>query len=281
MDIKSVTESLNIKIVIPEGNSLERVNGITASREDNGTILFNIKPLFHFNIVHYALLNYLKVFTENNFKCTIILQDLITTNGDFLDEINTQKEAIDAMNLLFERIKKYKINLENIEIIPESGLLRLYNRGKRKFFFDLIKLSSISDKENISSITTNSFEHIDSLCCFLYETFIIPEFVITGGNELNTVWHKLRKRGSLDKLMGNEYSSPIMLVVPDIYKHNNEELISTLDKDDPFYEHYNTSKINITNLKYAELITSLNKKVKLLVSENPNEIIAEFKSIVY
>ena len=106
MGIKSIASSLNINIVIPEGNSLERTEGITKGRGDNGTILFNIKPLFHFNIVHYALFNYLKVFTTNNFKCTIILQDLITINGDFIDEINTEKEAIEAMNILYERMKK-------------------------------------------------------------------------------------------------------------------------------------------------------------------------------
>ncbi len=91
----------------------------------NGTILFNLKPLFHMNVVHFAILSYLKVFTQNKYKCTIVLQDLITANGDFfLEEINTLVVANEAMDLMFDRLKKFEIDLDYIEIIPESSLLR-------------------------------------------------------------------------------------------------------------------------------------------------------------
>jgi hypothetical protein len=277
MKIKDIAHKLNIQILVPEGQSLERINAIT----DSGTILFNLKPLFHLNIIHFALFSYLKILTENNFKCTIVLQDLMTANGDFLDEINTQDEANVAMDMLYKRLKKFSINLNNIEIIPESGLLRLYNRGERRFFYDLIKLSSKADKVLNNSAVLKSFDHIDSMCAFLYESFLKPDFVVTGGDELNTIWYQMRKRGNLSSLFGDSYNSPVMLVLPNIYKHDKKELISTLDKNDPFCENFHFSKEMITETEYINKIQLLNREIKLLVSNEPQEIINQFKSIVY
>lgn len=283
MTIVDVSKRFKIEIVIPQGQSLERTSTLLKDKGHNGTILFNLKPLFHMNVVHFAIFSYLKVFAENKYKCTIILQDLITASGDFLEEINTQSEANQAMDLIFHRLKKFGINLDYIEIIPESSLLRLYNRSQRKFFYDLIKLSSIADNFNPSpTIPVKSFEHIDSLCCFLYETFLQPNYIITGGNEINTVWHNLRKRGNLNKMLGSDYNSPIMLVVPNIYKYSCKELISTLDKNDPFYENFSQLTESTTFInEYIEKIKILNAEIKLTGDDNPINIINCFRQKMY
>ncbi len=279
-DIRELVKRLNVSIEIPDGQSLESIKIRHVNTDSHGTILFNIKPVFHLNIIHFTLLGYIKIFTDAKFNCTIVLQDLITINGDFLDEINTQNEAFAAMDLFFDRARKFSIDTDRLEIIPESGLVRLYNRGKRRFFYDLIKASALADK-HFGDVKINSFDHIDSLCCILYESFLKPDFVITGGSELNTIWKDVRKRQNLRSLNGDEYVSPVMLVVPNMYRYDKKELISTLDKNDPFSEDFTHADTLKVTRDYLDHIILMNKHLKLVVSDKIEDIIDAFKSIIY
>lgn len=282
MKIQEIANKLNITILQPVGHTLssELVNNTNSGH--NGTILFNLKPLNHLNVVHFAIFSYLKIFSENNFRCTIILQDLITINGDFINEINTSEEANSAMDLFFKRMKSFVTDLKNIEVIPESTLLRLYNRGQRRFFFDLIRLSSVADKllTNDTPIK-KSFDHIDSLCCLLYESFIQPSYIVTGGSELETVWHQLRNRGNLTPIFGDAYRPPISLILPPIKKHDEDVLISSLDTNDPFCETFNIPPGFVVQDHYKAKIKDLNAHVNLIVTDEAVTIINTFKNKVY
>ena len=67
----------------------------------------------------------------------------MTANGDFLDEINTQDEANVAMDMLYKRLKKFSINLNNI--VSNQSILLMF------FLFQKNKVNNIVIDDCLSS----------------------------------------------------------------------------------------------------------------------------------
>lgn len=247
-------------------------------------IQFNIKPFFHLNTIHFALLQIISRCLEEKFRCSIVLCDKWTVYSGISNEVKTQTDAMEAMDYFFEILNKYNLNLNKIEVIPESVLWNM-RAFRESFLEDIINLSYIAEKNHqLPNMDYRSpVYYFNVLLGLLYEGILKPDFILTSGREVKTIWKDVRSRNNLEKVFGKDYVAPVMVVPDTIFKYNSTSILGTQDTDDPFCESFDETLIVDSNFSqdYIGIVNKLNSIKPITISAKASDVIKEFRRIVY
>lgn len=278
--LENLKKELRLKdIVVPDGQSAQNIY----SKSQNPIVQFHIRPYFHLNTVHFAILQLIKKLVNLGYRCTIVLFDYSTIHAKLNSNIISDNDAVNSMDFFYESLIQFGITKkEMVEIIPESVLWKTSSL-KFNYYEKIIKLSRIADKVKGIDMIDYYFNHLDTLTCLVYEGVLKPDFVLTGGKELESIWPDVRKRENLGDIFGNDFISPIMLIPLQFAKHNDVNIkLSTSDENDPFSSSFNFNQNIVTSFteEYKTLIHNLSR-----INENINldtyEIIHKFRTIMY
>lgn len=285
--IEQVEEALKVQAIIPKGQVENHIFG----RSTQPVALFNIRPLFYYNIIQISLIQRMVKLTNSGIKCTIILFDNTTLYGEISDEIATIHEVNKAMDLFFDTILKFGVNPNHLEVIPESIIWK-FSVFKEKFLPMMLQL--VHSNANIDLINNHTqFEratsisyYFDVLLGLLYEALLKPDFVFTAGEEVKTIWNSVRGRKNLSSVFGSGYLSPVMLIMPDLHKYNDDTiLINTTESEDPYCSIVNNNKLvsilNNLNENYKNSVIEINNINPIVNSNDPKEIINKTREKLY
>lgn len=289
MGILELRNKLKVDVTLPEGALA------TDQSNSNKVVQFYVRPYFHLNTIHFSLFQRIKLLLKEGFKCSILLQDRLILHGSY-SETQTEEHVNNAMDTFYKRLFNW-IGIENhnyIEIIPESILWKIKN-FKNTFYEKMIKLSYLAEEiekeyEEKSSVIApflkinSPVDYLGLLSNIIYEGFLKPEYVHTGGKEKDTILKDIRTRVFKKNLLkDSNYRSPTLLIPPKIHIHSaiNPTSIQSSQAEDPFSRNYSGEiKDENFNDNYKKTVQSL-YSITSDSSKTASEIINEFRSKVY
>lgn len=236
--INSLAKSIGAQAIIPNG---QRDELIFSGKKI--LVLFNIRPLLTYNIIHVALFCAIKRLIDLNYNCTVLLYDMTVLWGEMSDSIASDNDANRAIDNFYERLTSF-CGKGKVEIITESILWKIKN-FENDYLQKMLKLVhhcaniDISDK----SYSANTGYFFDVMLSIIYESIVRPDFVITARSEMQTIWKDVRARQNLSKVFGKGYLPPVALCIQDLKKYNKDELITSMDSDDPFVQDINDDRL--------------------------------------
>ena len=267
------------------------LNTLIFGKGTDPVALFNVRPLFHYNIIQISLIQRMVKLTKSGIKCSIILYDKTTLHGEISDEIATENEVNNAMDLFFDTIIKCGVKPYQLEVIPESIIWK-FSGFKENFLPMMLQLVHSSANIDLNNSVpqflraTNISYYFDVLLGLLYEALLKPDFVLTAGEEIKTIWSSVRARKNLSSVFGSGYLSPVMLRMPDLYKYDNHTvLINTMSRDDPYCslinDHELNDMLNKMNENYKKRVIEINSINPITHSNDPKEIIYRTREKIY
>lgn len=285
--LKQIESAILVKAILPRGQSEKHV--FCAGKIP--VALFNIRPLFQYNIIHISLLSRIAKLTSSGIACAVILFDNTTRFANLDEEIATKIEANNAMDLFYKACQNYGINQSLLEIIPESVVWEM-TEFKHNFLENMLKLVHISANFGLNHAepgtlcrVKNISYYFDVLLGIVYEAIIKPDFIMTAGEEVNTIWSDVRARKNLSQVFGHEYLPPIILRMADLHQFNSKKLINTSDRNDPFSEHIDNGNLErmLTSLSdhYKKSILNLNSIFPVTGNNDPIEIVKVIRKKIY
>lgn len=232
-DITDLSKELRVEVFVPEGRS--HCNVIQPNQPL--TALINLRPYFTFNTIHYSLFQRIGRMAELGFNVTVLFYDRTVLYGELSPEIATENDIARSMDHVFMALRRYGINMNNIEILSESVLWRSDGFAE-SFPRDIMRLTYLCADD----VVFNSFQkhgtklpsHIfDVILGMLYEKILQPDFVFFAGEEAD-VWRQARNRKTLMSVFSNDLMPPVILKLDNLCNIDGTGTLSSKEGQDPF-----------------------------------------------